>query len=372
MEAHPVPQNVTSFEFHLVGDMTVKQFGYLATGLGIAYIIFISTAAKAPLIAWPLQLFFALSGVAFAFLPISNRPLDHWVNAFFKAVFSPTQRSWKSPITHPENVVKDRLRIYLGSHFQTTPNVAAASSILRAPNLSAVSQMAPKTQPLVSQKPAPAISPTPAPVPAPAKEPPKENLPSPKELEQTVELAKKAQEVQSQIVATEHELESIKQQAANPGVDPKEFAEDFQKVLGKLQSLTKEATDISHQIAVLSNTPIPSPTATPVKAIPVARKPIVPNIVLTSTPNIINGIVTDSQNNYLEGVIVVTHDKQGLPVRALKTNKLGQFVAATPLPNGVYLITLEKENLVFDNIQIELTGKVLSPIVIAAKGGTNG
>jgi hypothetical protein len=86
-------------------------------------------------------------------------------------------------------------------------------------------------------------------------------------------------------------------------------------------------------------------------------------------PNIINGIVTDAVNNYLEGVIVVTHDKQGLPVRALKTNKLGQFVAATPLPNGVYTLSLEKDNLIFDSVSISLDGKIMAPIVVAARKG---
>ena len=71
--------------------------------------------------------------------------------------------------------------------------------------------------------------------------------------------------------------------------------------------------------------------------------------------------------NYVEGAILVTHDKQGLPVRALKTNKLGQFIAATPLSNGVYIISVEKDNLLFDNIEIELREKVIEPLLISAK-----
>ena len=33
METHPVPQNISSYEFRLVGDMTLKQFLYLAGGI---------------------------------------------------------------------------------------------------------------------------------------------------------------------------------------------------------------------------------------------------------------------------------------------------------------------------------------------------
>ena len=46
MDAHPIPQNVTSFQFKLVGEMTLKQFLYLATGMVIAYIFFVFLASS--------------------------------------------------------------------------------------------------------------------------------------------------------------------------------------------------------------------------------------------------------------------------------------------------------------------------------------
>ena len=64
---------------------------------------------------------------------------------------------------------------------------------------------------------------------------------------------------------------------------------------------------------------------------------------------------------------MVIYDKAGLPVRALKTNKLGQFSGSTPLPNGSYTIELEKDNLLFDVLQIDLEGKVLPAVAISAK-----
>ena len=65
---HPVPQNVTAFEFHLVGDMTLKQFGYLGAGLLLAYITFTIVFSRSPIIAIPFMIIFALTGAAFAFL----------------------------------------------------------------------------------------------------------------------------------------------------------------------------------------------------------------------------------------------------------------------------------------------------------------
>ena len=76
MEQHPVPQNVTTFQFRLVGDMTLKQFGYLSGGLILGYV-----AYKLPLpffFTWPLTAIFGLGGFGFAFIPVEQRPMDVW------------------------------------------------------------------------------------------------------------------------------------------------------------------------------------------------------------------------------------------------------------------------------------------------------
>jgi hypothetical protein len=59
-------------------------------------------------------------------------------------------------------------------------------------------------------------------------------------------------------------------------------------------------------------------------------------------------------------------DKEGNPVRAFKTNPLGQFVSATPLTSGVYSIELEdpKKQHAFDIIQINAGGQIMLPIEV--------
>jgi len=361
MESHPVPQNVTAFEFHLVGDMTVKQFIYLAVGIAASYIIFISLASLIPFLAWPMLVFTGLSGAAFAFLPISERPLDHWVGAFFKAIMTPTQRTWsKKSIKDPQIILPNRLKLYLAAMRSYGPGMASEQT-----NVSIMSQMAPVTQQIVN-KPLSLQNPATAQFRAATQAAPQRNeiLPSQKELSETVTLAKRAQEIQTRIVNTEHELNQIKTQAAVPGTDQKEFAGQFQTVLSDLQTLTTQASQVSNEMAVISKTTPPTQAR---QATQVIRKPVTTNIILTQVPNLVNGIITDSVGNYLEGVIVVTHNAEGLPVRALKTNKLGQFVAATPLPNGKYMLSLEKENLLFDSIEIELKGQIMPALVASAK-----
>ena len=69
----------------------------------------------------------------------------------------------------------------------------------------------------------------------------------------------------------------------------------------------------------------------------------------------------------VEGAILEIRNSQGIPVRALKTNKLGQFQIATSLDNDIYEIEVEKEGLSFDIIKIEAKGEIIAPIEIRAK-----
>src|SRR3990170_7107193 len=89
MEHHPVHQNITSFEFRLIGDMTLKQFVILATGSIFAYIFWLLPLPQ--IIRFPLSGLSAFSGIAFAFLPLEDRPLHRWALSFLRSIYSPTQ-----------------------------------------------------------------------------------------------------------------------------------------------------------------------------------------------------------------------------------------------------------------------------------------
>lgn len=344
---HPIPQNVTSFQFHLVGDMTLKQFGYLASGMGFAYLAFVFLFPLSPILAIPLIAFSTLLGTAFAFLPILDRPLDHWVIAFFKAVYSPTQGLWKSPyspnskITSSEPIFTNRLQTYLQSLYPqkatplTSPPPNTPKLTRLSPNinqkLATSPQIIPPTNFSIQSK-SSIQQPTTPPLP----------ILSPEELKRLVEMASSAKVFKDKLLEVEKELAHLKQIIA-----------------------------ASNQPAVIPETlkiPIPSNTKKPVVQVVQPPKYKETKIFLTSLPNVINGIVTDKEGNYLEGVIVIIHNKENIPVRALKTNKLGQFTGATPLPSGTYTITLEKEGFEFDALQVTLEGNVMQPLTIKAKG----
>lgn len=351
-QSHPIPQNVTSFQFHLVGDMTLKQFGYLAGGCGLAYALFVFLTPVYPIIGWPLVVISALLGVAFAFLPIGSRPLDYWVVAFLKAVYSPTKRVWKKNGKDFKNdpLFNSRLVTYLSS-------ISAAS----------VAAEAPKPPSPVSPIRAVASSPITAPT-------PQTKLPTPDELRQTVDLARQAQNLQLRIIQTERLLNQIKSEASQPTSIPVDYSEQVNQVILDLQKLVSAASQKKQELAVVTKTDqAQSQGATPVTRLSEKVKVVTPTkasvtqVALTSFPNVLNGIVKDKTGNYLEGCIAVIYDREGLPVRALKTNKLGQFTGSTPLPNGTYKLAIEREGYTFNVLQIELGGEVLPPLLITAE-----
>ncbi len=85
-------------------------------------------------------------------------------------------------------------------------------------------------------------------------------------------------------------------------------------------------------------------------------------IPLTDKPNILSGLVTDEKGSPIESAVLVVRDESGIPVRALKTNKLGQFLSATPLSSGSYTIEAESDLASFKPVSIHLTGQILAPI----------
>jgi len=93
MEQHPIPQQITSYEFKLVGEMTLKQFGKAAGGVILALIL--NSTHLVFFIKWPLMAITAGTGLAMAFVPFQDRPLETWIAAFIKSIYSPTVYFYK-------------------------------------------------------------------------------------------------------------------------------------------------------------------------------------------------------------------------------------------------------------------------------------
>ena len=93
IEQHPIPQDVAGYKFRLIGDMTLKQFIWLAAGIILGLFIY-----QLPLpffFKYPLAAIAVGLGAGIAFVPIEGRSMDKWLIAFIKSIYSPTQYVWK-------------------------------------------------------------------------------------------------------------------------------------------------------------------------------------------------------------------------------------------------------------------------------------
>ena len=94
-------------------------------------------------------------------------------------------------------------------------------------------------------------------------------------------------------------------------------------------------------------------------------------VPLTNKPNVISGIVLSSGDTPLEGAILIIRNETGVPVRALKSNRLGQFLSATSLPKGNYQLEIDAEGEEFEPVALALNNEILQPIEIRAKARGN-
>jgi hypothetical protein len=89
MDQHPIPRQITSFEFKLIGFMTLKQFLYLVIFLPIGYIVY--RVIPLPILNLVAGVLISGVGLAFAFIPIQDRPMEIWLRNLIKRINSPTQ-----------------------------------------------------------------------------------------------------------------------------------------------------------------------------------------------------------------------------------------------------------------------------------------
>ncbi len=96
MRQHPIPQNVLDVEFKLFTKFTLKEFAYLALGIGTGGIfLYLSIRGDIPgIIGIPIFLVLSLIGIFLALVPINDQPADKAIINFFTAINRPTQRVW--------------------------------------------------------------------------------------------------------------------------------------------------------------------------------------------------------------------------------------------------------------------------------------
>lgn len=116
MDLHPIPRQITTFEFKLIGFMTVKQFGFVLLAGVFGYLFFLAIPIQIVNIAVGVLIFSV--GLLFAFVPINERPLDVFLTNLVRRLSSPTQY-----IFQKHNIA---LKIFDELYFESNPHVILA------------------------------------------------------------------------------------------------------------------------------------------------------------------------------------------------------------------------------------------------------
>lgn len=328
MQQHPIPQNVTQYQFRLVGDMTLKQFLELAGGLLLAYLFFASNLIF--IFKWPLIILSVLFGVGLAFFPIEDRPLDQWIINFVRAIYGPTRFIWKK---------SDKIPSMFTFKAHTLPPSTTITKTIKAPaapsrdeSVSDLSELEAKQINSISS--IFSALPTPAQVPG-----------------------THTEEIVTRPSIT---VRKLKPKADAGAVAP-------------IRPAPKPAVPAPTPTSTLSAPKIdpvifskPSVPATPTVAVPSAPLKTIKLPSAPKSPNLVVGVVVDNEGKLLENSIVELVSADGIPQRAMKTNALGQFYTATPLTNGVYTIEVENAGHTFKAQQINISGTIIPPFELRA------
>jgi hypothetical protein len=349
VEGHPIPQDITGFQFKLIGDMTVKQFAYLAVGLVLGW-IFISVPAPL-IIKLPVALVPALSGLFLAFVPVEGRPADTMFMLFVQSIFRPNQYMYHKP--QEEGEKKEMVQIKQQAQLPTNdvskkPTVSQpfGPHITKVTSIEDVGEQPVKTD--------------------------VQNL--------SLSQAKKEEQVvEKQVTQLNQQLETAKKEEFSQPQNTQDEAhkrsllleQQLQQTLLEKQALEKQLAQLQ-QAQTAPQQVIPAQqlpqqqSSMHVKKVPDSLKKSVGMPFTPDVPNLITGVVKDARGNVLPNILVEVKDKDDNPVRAFKTNALGQFASATPLLNGTYTITFEdsKKLQKFEEFEITTNGTIINPFEV--------
>lgn len=299
MEQHPIPRQITTFEFKLIGFMTLHQFLYLLAFLPPAFIVY--KLFPIPVVNVLLALLIFGIGAVMAFIPYQDKPLDQWIRNLWKRLNSPTQYTY-----HKHNPP-----FYLISnlYFVTDPHKVLAHIESREKLAAYLA---------ATQK------------------------------QEAVDHRKKT--MQSLLRKPSSQLAAVAAASApRPGIPsaPQPAAE-------KRPSPPTAAMPRAPYVPQMSGTapmPPPQPVAHPQNT-PAAPPPMMSG---TKHPFVI-GTIKNNKKIAIPGILVYIKDSKGNPLRLLKTNPHGMFASFNPLASGEYTLEVKDPNgsYFFDTMNVHI------------------
>jgi hypothetical protein len=321
MREHPIPQDVTGYKFHIIGNLTLKQFIEVAGGVVLAFVFY--KISLPTILKWPLLVTSLALGGLSAFVPIAGRSFDQWIITFFKVIYRPTLYYWKRVPQIPD----------IFSFQPKNPNRQFQPEVDLLPQkhqrvdeyLASVNYTSPPTNQMINQ-------------------PTQTESSETQRINQVLNYFADNQVVNQQIEATTDQV----------------------PIAPKHQTAT-DAREANNNESV-ANKPDSQP---PVKPTPMPNNTVIfnQNLPLPSIPTQANklvGMVLTQNNDLIPNAIIEVYNQAGVIERAVKSNALGQFFITTPLPNGTYTLKTNKDGLVFEPLSLELVGNIVPPLKIIA------
>lgn len=374
MRDHAIPQDITGYRFHIIGQMTLKQFAELGAGVIVGVILYATNLIF--IIKWPLIGLSVGFGAAAAFLPFEERPLDHWLTVFIKNIYRPTKFYWKREPKIPE-----------AFQYKTSSKKATAIEEI---------DLTPAKRRRIKEYIASVD----------VRQPPDEfELAEQKRINSIMEVFSSYQPHAVEAIPTlqkpmlktiPRSLKLTTASTSDKDSSPTEEVVIFDQPRSSKSDKVSQAVDrvaqnievpVTEETEVDANQPTDSIiNSTPVTedlrpAIPLPENPAVDdsiaqdlqqatlNISLPfpsrpTDPNKVVGMILTPRNELIPDTIVEIKDEKNKVVRAVKTNALGQFFISTPLRDGSFTLLAEKDGFHFQPIRIDLDGKVVDPIEI--------
>ncbi len=398
MKEHPIPQDITNYRFHIVGSMTLKQF--LEIGAGVVFAAILYKTGLPAFIKFPAMFISAILGAAAAFLPIEERPLDHWISTYVRVLYKPTQFFWKrepkipalfsfSPNTSNQNpdveidltpIKRERIREYMASLHQPNTNndqYDTAQQDRVTAIVASFSDVEPTHTPVIKNI-----------VEKPDLQPRIRVLRKP-EKQPVVETITSVEEVILPILhPTPHEPSESLLQVALPKIQynvgaatqlrPEQVAQSIRVTETPLVQFAEEKNEKDNEQHLETKLFSKDELTQMLQPTPVTKNDVVsahgaatfntnlpfPNV--PSEPNKLVGMVLTQNGELIPGAVVEVRNSQGSIERAVKSNALGQFFITTPLTAGNYVVKVEAENFVFPTVSLGVNNSILQPLELRA------
>jgi len=425
MRDHALPQDVTGYKFHIIGNMTLKQFAEVAAGCVVGFFIYQTNLPD--ILKWPAILTAAGAGAFMAFIPFEERPFDHWVVAFFQALYRPTQFYWKRKPKIPDAFLyvaneadqhmaadvdltparRQRVKEFLhsvrddadvgdqfdqyeeqkvvelmgfftssGGSTTTVDVVMPLDSRFRGNDKTMVRDNSALKDDEVLLDPRlrgddsvreDDVSDVDVQLPSQSTE----NLNTgyintiSDSISKYASHAPKVSLTKSKPITQSINAGPSQQTLAIPKTGRVSVARSGDVAASnspELDELSRLQQGQDNQTYVGGTDSIG--TASPVVTQTTTQNSNLPFPSKPTEPNKVVGMVLDSQSNPLTGVVVEFLTTDGSSARAVKTNLLGQFFVGTPLSNGVYTVIAEQDGLQFTPTQLTVNGSILDPIEV--------